>query len=198
MSKRLEIVFGCNEFSLEISHDFKPISINGVDKYYTLQELKPKGKPPYLKLTTQGKTPRHGVFYKFYDYVINTSVNDERIAENIPVIVKKIATIHAQNACVSSTYTDFVACNSSEFVPVVFIDNIHYDGTQYADRSWSAHEKYGFLKERSYIYEMAARCDLEFEITKCIDPELDKLLPSIMEYKKEYIGKLHNLFSVTT
>lgn len=198
MSKRLEIVFSCNKFSLEITHDFKAISINGVDKYYTLQEFRPRGKPPYLKLVTQGKKPNHGVFYKFYQYAIDTHVDDERIAENIPVFVKKIATIHAQDACVSSTYSDFVACNSSEFVPVKRIHNIHYDSAQYVDRSWSAHEKYGFLKERSYVYEMAARCDLEFEITKCIDPELEKLIPDIQKYRKDYIEKLYNLFSTTS
>ena len=137
------------ELPLKESHDDENDVI--LQSAYTLQEQRPLAKPPYLLLIARTGNPQSkNLRYTFYNYTH---------AGNGSVI------IHGQVARCFGNYADFV--NHKPFVPVEKIvrvtENIGIQSTTY-------------MSEREYVKHRALACDEGFDITQCVDPELENLL----------------------
>lgn len=175
MFNRVEITFECELFELALAKHEKPITINGVERLYTLREMKPLGRPAYLSLNVNNVEKSRLIGYKFFNYSERSNgLNDD-----------VIMSIDRQFARAIGLYNEFVF--HKDLVWVKSICSIVPDTSLYNDEPWRT------KTELQYVHARALDCGVDFDITQTIDHNVQSILPDLRKHREEFIAKINNL-----
>lgn len=178
MACKVEIVFECDLFKLALAKYEKPIIINGVERLYTLREMEPVGRPPYLSLTIRNMEKNRLLNYKFFNYSKRDHWLDGRA----------IMSIDKQLARGIGRYTEFVFHKS--MVCVKSIHSIIPTTSPYGDEVWKT------MTEQQYVRNRILDCNVVFDIDECIDSEIQKMLPELIKHREELVSKINTILRI--
>lgn len=175
MASRVEITFDCGLFELALAKYEKPIIINGVERLYTLREMKPLGRPAYLSLIVKNVEKSRLISYKFFNYSERSNSFDDSV----------IMSIDEQFARAVGRYNEFVF--HKDLVWVKSIHSIVPDTSPYSDEAWKT------MSESQYVHIRALDCNADFDINQTIDPDIQSMLPELRKHRENFISKINNL-----